>query len=102
MYRYKTQIHFDQCDPAGIIFYGRVFELAHRAFERLVVESGIEWSDWFASKSFAVPIIHAEVDFQSPLRAGLQVDVEVKIETVGNTSVGFSYRITNIPPLTPI
>ncbi len=93
MYKYKTQISFDQCDPAGIIFYGRTFELAHRAFERLVVEAGIKWDDWFASDVFAVPIVHGEVDYFSPLRPGHEIEVICAVDKIGESSVAFAYRI---------
>ena len=81
-YRHATHVSFDESDPAGVLFYGSVFPLAHRAFERMIVAAGIPWEDWFDAPRFAVPVTHAEVDFSGPLPAGAAVDIDVSVAEI--------------------
>lgn len=93
-YHYQTRIVFDECDPAGILFFGHIFSLAHRAFENFVESVGIAYKDWFASESWAVPIRHAEVEFLNPLRLGDTATALVRLKKIGRSSlvVGYSFH----------
>ncbi len=81
--------HFDECDPAGIIFFGNHFKLAHRAIEGFVMNAGIAWKDWFESENFGVPLVHAEADYKSPMRQGHKFLARVRIARLGDSSVEF-------------
>jgi acyl-CoA thioesterase FadM len=74
-----ARITFDESDPAGILFYGNVFPLAHRAFEEMIESSGIPWPDWFSSDRWAVPITRASAEFSAPLSAGRTARIEVMV-----------------------
>ncbi len=82
-------MRFGDCDPAGVIFYPRAFELAHAAVENFIRRSRIGWEAWFASPAHAAPIRHAEADFFSPVRPGDTIKLRVGVEQVGETSATF-------------
>ena len=88
-YRAKIPIRFTHCDPAGIVFYPRYFEM----FNDLV-------EDWFRDglqfpfphlinrRGWGVPTVHLEVDFVAPSTFGEELDAQLRVQTVGATSIG--------------
>jgi acyl-CoA thioesterase FadM len=91
--QHSTQvgIRFSDADPAGILFFGRLFELSHAALESFVVASGIGWQDWYASPTWAVPIVCAKADYKLPLKTGATVVVDVLVTKVGRSSCSFEF-----------
>ncbi|HVV33064.1 MAG TPA: thioesterase family protein [Vitreimonas sp.] len=81
------RVHFEDCDPAGIIFYPRFFALVNRLVE-----------DWFADElgqSFkalhvdqrkGVPTVQFACDFQAPLRLGDTADMRLTVAHLGTSS----------------
>lgn len=85
--RVPITVHFDEADPGGIVFFGRVLTLAHRAFETAVVPRLVPgWDDWFRSAAFLVPIRHAEATFSRPMHPGRRHTAEIEVTSVGTTS----------------
>lgn len=89
MYQAPVRIHFDECDPAGILFYGKAIHLAHRQLEQYVESLGIAWTEWFNHNEWAVPIRHVEAEYLRPLVAGQIYTCELSVTEVGTSSVTF-------------
>jgi acyl-CoA thioesterase FadM len=96
-FRCEAAITFDQSDPAGILFFGNVFPLAHRAFERMLADAGIAWADWFASDTWTIPITRASADFSAPLPAGRTAELEVVVADLRTSA--FALSVTVISPV---
>lgn len=91
---YKTQIFlpFHLADPAGIIFFGHVFTLAHQAYEEWISKDlGIQWDDWFKNPNWIVPIKHAEADYMRPLIAGKICEVNLQLAEIRTSSFRLDY-----------
>lgn len=74
-------------DPAGVIFFGHVFTLAHQAYEQFVIHKfDISWGDWFSNSEWILPLKHTEASYQTPLIAGKICLIDVKIEEVRTSS----------------
>ena len=56
MFTVKRKINFYDCDPAGILFYARLFEINHSVYEEMINSFKLKESYWFNDK-FVVPII---------------------------------------------
>jgi acyl-CoA thioesterase FadM len=92
-------VRFDEADARGILFYGRLQELAHRVFEDFVVAELVpEWEDWFLTDRFIVPIRHAEATYYRPMRPGQQYDAELVVTKLGESS--FEIRTRFLPSST--
>lgn len=84
-------VRFSDADPAGILFFGRIFEFAHAALESFVVDCGIGWETWFSSPVWAVPIVNAQADYKNSMKAGSQLVVDLHINKLGNSSCSFEF-----------
>jgi 4-hydroxybenzoyl-CoA thioesterase len=81
-------VRFAHCDPAGLIFYPRAFELVNGVVE-----------DWFADglgRSFktlhledglGIPTVRLETIFSSPSMLGDVLEFELTVATLGRSSV---------------
>ena len=69
-FKKSINIHFDECDPAGIVFFAHHFRLAHQVIEAFVQNQGVSWNEWFASPDYGVPLVHVEADYKAPMLAG--------------------------------
>lgn len=88
--------HFDQCDPAGILFYGQVFFICHQTIEDFIQHIGIHWQDWFNDPQLAVPVRHAQAEYTLPIRAGEKFKAVLHLHKLGASSVGFEVNLINM------
>ncbi len=87
-YERLTQIEFNHCDPAGIVFYPRYFEMVNSVVENFFAD--------VVGRSFAqmhnhgaangVPAVAIEAAFQRPSRLGDKVRFTLKVEKIGGSS----------------
>ena len=95
MHQIKKRISFYDCDPAGILFYGRIFEICHSAYEDLIRSFKLK-SNYWNNDEYAVPIIHTEGEYLLPLRPGDEVTVEVTVSKLKESSFELSYACKNV------
>lgn len=88
-YQRTIQIEFNHCDPAGIVFYPRYFEMTNSVVENFFADE--------VGKSFAqmhiegmhngVPTVHINADFVAPSRLGDKVLFTLRVRKLGGSSV---------------
>jgi YbgC/YbaW family acyl-CoA thioester hydrolase len=92
MMKVDRKINFFDCDPAGIIFYSRVFELCHSAYEEMIEKFSLEENYW-NNPDYVVPIIHAECDYLYPIKYGDEIQIILKVSNLRNSSFELLYEI---------
>ena len=90
-FKSEIQIHFRQADPAGILFFGQVFSLAHDCFEGFIADTGIGWKAWFHNKEHIVPIRHTECNYLKPFFAGEKYMITATVAKFGESSFQMQY-----------
>jgi 4-hydroxybenzoyl-CoA thioesterase len=87
-------VHWGLCDPAGIVYFPRFFELFHQAMETWFSEAlGLAYDELILVRKIGFPSVHAEADFRRPTRFGETIAVELRVRDMGRTSVAFDYVI---------
>ncbi|MFO7446949.1 MAG: thioesterase family protein [Ignavibacteriaceae bacterium] len=94
MFVYKKKINFYDCDPAGIFFYGRIYELCHSAYEALIESFKLD-EDYWNNEDYVVPIIHSEASYHKPIKYGDEVTVELTVSLLKSSSFELSYECKN-------
>lgn len=88
-YHREIQIEFNHCDPAGIVFYPRYFEMTNSVVENFFAEVlGHSFARMMEERA-GVPTARIEVNFHAPSRLGEKVDFALDITRIGTSSVGF-------------
>ena len=91
MFVYNCTINFHQADPAGVLFFGNIFPLAHDAYESFITGLGTE-RNYFNDNEYAIPILHAEADYYSVIQPGDKLTVSIKATTVKSSSFELAYE----------
>lgn len=85
-YTHRCVIGLHHTDAAGVVFFGRLFTLAHDAYQAFMAERGLPLGGILRDAPYVLPVVHAEADFHAPLRVDDAVEVELAVERVGKTS----------------
>lgn len=93
-FEHTLRIRFHQCDPAGVLFFGRVFELVQATYEDLCRAAGIDIQGLMDQHIYTTPIVRVEANYLQPVLVGEEVTVRAAIERVGDTSIHLSYTIS--------
>jgi 4-hydroxybenzoyl-CoA thioesterase len=90
-----VQVRFGHVDPAGIVYFPRIYDYVHEVFEE-VWERHVDerYYKILSEDRVGFPLVHSEVDFKSPLRFGDRPSVRVTCFRLGRSSLGLRYRFT--------
>jgi len=87
-YERIIQIEFNHCDPAGIVFYPRYFEMVNSVIENFFADVvGRSFASMHFGADNGVPTVAMEAVFQKPSRLGDKVRFTLRLEKVGGSSV---------------
>ena len=94
MFSVKKRINFYDCDPAGIFFFARVYELCHSAYEEMIQSFNLKEEYW-TNDNFIVPILKSEASYHKPIKYGEIITVEINVNNLRNFSFELNYEIRN-------
>lgn len=87
-YTRLTAIEFNHCDPAGIVFYPRYFEMINSVIENFFADVlGASFAAIHVHGGHGVPTVRIEADFRHPSRLGEKVLFSLNIRSIGRSSV---------------
>ncbi|MCP4819786.1 MAG: acyl-CoA thioesterase [Shimia sp.] len=83
----NQKVLFRHCDPAGIVFYPRYFEMINDCVEAFFdAELGFPFST--IHDDGAVPTAEIRTRFRAPSRLGDDLSLDLKVTKLGRTSLG--------------
>lgn len=87
----RRQVEFNHCDPAGIVFYPRYFEMISALIERFFAdEIGAGWARMSQLPgTMGTPLGDIHVSFRAPSRLEDWLDLSLVITRLGNASATF-------------
>jgi len=92
-FRKPIKVCFGDIDNAGIVYYPRFMHYFHLAMEEFFSsEIGIDYADLLHKHNLSLPTVHLESDFRRRLRYGDQINIEVRVINIGQTSIAWGYR----------
>jgi acyl-CoA thioesterase FadM len=92
IYNYDSYFHFNDCDPAGIFYFGNVPNLCHRVYENWLTQLKPDWNFWFNNPEWIVPIKSCTTDYLSPMKAGTAVRIQLTIVQMSQSSFTSSFH----------
>lgn len=92
-YQRTIPIEFNHCDPAGIVFYPRYFEMTNSVIENFFADVvGRSFAQMHLGQGNGVPTVRIEAEFVAPSRLGEKVLFTLEIVKLGGASAEFSIR----------
>ena len=92
-FSYPYTIRLADTDAARVVYFTKVLEICHEAYEACLDASGIPLPNLVQDFNIALPIVHAEVDFFRPLCWGNLIQVEVTPQLISETEFTVTYKI---------
>ena len=90
------RVDFPMVDMAGIVYYPRIYDLAHRFFEESwELICGISYPEIMREMKLGFPVVDVKSTFHSPIKYGDSVSAIISITHVGNSSCKWSYQFYN-------
>ena len=84
----SVKIRFAHCDPAGIVYFARQFDIMNGVVEDWFTDClGIDYHGLIEERRVGLGYAHAEADYRLPARMGDRVAYAVHVERVGNKSL---------------
>ena len=90
----RVEVGWGQCDPAGIVYFPRFFEMFHDAMESWFGRDlQMPYDEVILGRKLGFPAVHTQADFERPTRFGETIAVELRVAHVGRSSIRFAYVV---------
>lgn len=93
--QYKWRVTWGQCDPAGIVYYPRYFEIFDNAttalFEHALGMTKFEFLK--ANNAVGYPMVDTHAKFAAPTKFGDDVVVETQVVKFGKSSFDILHKL---------
>jgi YbgC/YbaW family acyl-CoA thioester hydrolase len=90
--RFPCQVHWGDCDPAGIIFYPTYFRWMDSATWAFFASVGYD-AKRMRAEHLAMPLVNAQAEFLFPAEQGDRCEVRSRIERFGGKSFVVAHEI---------
>ena len=89
-FAFPQKILFKHCDPAGIVFYPRYFEMLNDCVEAFFDEIGFAFEDIHLDGR--MPTVQMDATFSSPSIHGDHMVIDMEITKLGRSSIGLDFH----------
>jgi 4-hydroxybenzoyl-CoA thioesterase len=94
VFRTPIRIRFAHCDPAGIVFYPRYFELINGVVEDWCAQGlGMSFHEMHMVQGIGLPTVHIETDFVKTSMMGDELIAELRVVKLGRASTTVEIRM---------
>lgn len=90
-FEFHQKVLFKHCDPAGIVFFPRYFEMINDCVEAFF-DQGLSAPFHDLHRNGAVPTVQIQTQFPAPSRHGDELVFQLEITQVGRSSA--DYKMT--------
>ena len=91
-FTYEEKVLFRHCDPAGIVFFPRYFEMINDCVEYFFSDT-LNWPFEKVLKNGGVPTATITTNFVAPSRHGDVLRMEFSVVDIGRTSMRYSISV---------
>jgi 4-hydroxybenzoyl-CoA thioesterase len=87
----SVQVRFSHCDPAGIVYFPRYFDMFNGLIEDWYdQELHCDYAELIMGSKHGFPFVHIECDFKIPSRMGDVIDLTLLVDRIGRSSLGLA------------
>ena len=90
-FTFSQKVMFRHCDPAGIVFYPKHFEMLNDAVEALFADE-LGWPFEIMHADSGGPTVSLRAEFKAPARHGERLDFDITLKKLGSSSLTLHTR----------
>ena len=91
-FQVRRQVRFADCDPAGIGYYPRYFEMCDGVVEDWCESVLVSRRVLHLDLGLALPTVDLQATFTAPSRLGDHLDIALLVQAIGRSSLQLSAR----------
>ncbi len=92
-YEINLPVRFDDVDAAGVVYYPRILDMCHQAFEALFADRGSSpYHELFLDRGIGFPTRSLEAEFLSPIQYRGEITLKVTTSDLSARSVRFHFE----------
>lgn len=92
-FSYIRTVYLADTDAAGVVYFARVMNICHEAYEESLHEVGINLQQFLINSTVAIPIVEANVNFFQPMFCGDRLLVELVGKQLSEHKFALDYQI---------
>lgn len=92
-FQFHQKVLFRHCDPAGIVFYPRMFEMINDCVEAFFDKIGTPFE--ILHLTGGVPTAQISTTFHAPSRHGDRLVIALEVAHIGTSSLGLSLQASS-------
>ena len=86
-------VRFGHCDPAGIVFYPRYFEMLNAVVEDwFTLGLGVDYAQLLGPRRVGMPSVRLSAEFKRVSRMGDHLTQRIAINKLGRSSLGLTIQ----------
>jgi 4-hydroxybenzoyl-CoA thioesterase len=89
----QRRVRFGDCDPAGIVYYPRYFDMLNGVIEDWWSHIGLSWSAVLPARGIVTPVSHLTTQFLRPSSHGEMLNIALSMESLGRSSVRLALSV---------
>lgn len=93
LFQFHQKVLFRHCDPAGIVFYPRFFEMINDCVEAFFDKIGTPFEA--LHRTGGVPTAQISTTFHAPSRLGDRLLITLEVVHIGGSSLGLSLQASS-------
>ncbi len=93
MFEHRTKIFFEDTDAAGVMFYAKIFNIIHRAYEYFLETADFPITSILDSSGVILPILHTEASYKAPLYAGDDIIIRIFCIEISDFKYKLEYQV---------
>ena len=96
----KALVRFGHCDPAGIVYYPRYFEMLNALVEDWFTQGlGVDYAQLLGQRRVGMPTVHLIVDFKRISRMGDELTQHLCVRKLGRASLALAVEFDGLDGL---
>ena len=93
---HERVVRFSEVDAAQVMYFSRVYEIAHETYEELMTAAGYPPGTVFLEGQWGMPLVHTEADYAQPWRLCEPIFVDARVADSSDRSVALEYRFVDV------
>src|SRR3989344_7930525 len=88
----EHRVRYADTDHFGVVYYARYLDWFEAGRTEILRDKGITYAG-LEKKGFFAPVVEVKANYKKPARYDDIAVVETSIESIGNSSIKFNYKV---------
>lgn len=90
---WRTTVRWSECDPAGILYHGRIFDWFSEARVNWLKAAGLDYYAHLRPRGVELLLLEVRASFLAMMRPGDDLTVRTDLDEVTPVRLGFVYKV---------